>query len=46
MTVVGTVAATDDGGNACLTYDIRAGNEDGLFAIGDEQRRSHGGWRT
>ena len=33
-TVVGTVAATDDGGGS-VTYEIRAGNEDGLFAIGD-----------
>ena len=33
-TVVGTVSATDSGGNA-VTYEIRAGNEDGLFAIGD-----------
>ena len=33
-TVVGTVSATDSSGNA-VTYEIRAGNEDGLFAIGD-----------
>ena len=33
-TVVGTVSATDSSGNA-VTYEIRAGNEDGLFAIGE-----------
>ena len=32
--VVGTVTATDSGGSA-LEYAIKAGNEDGLFAIGE-----------
>ena len=33
-TSVGTVSATDSGGGS-LEYEILAGNEDGLFAIGD-----------
>ena len=33
-TSVGTVSATDAGGGS-LEYEILAGNEDGLFAIGD-----------
>ena len=31
---MGTVSATDNGGSA-VTYAITAGNEDELFAIGD-----------
>ena len=37
--VVGTVSATDSGGSA-LSYEIEAGNEDGLFAVGESSGRS------